>query len=201
MTFANLASTLKIALPSIPVERKGWVGMALEMFLGANAGSQALPDFTELGIEMKTLPLTAHGKVAESTFVTNIPLLSIHRETWDSSTCRKKLSQVLWVPIEGDRNTGFGARRIGPAFLWSPDADVDAMLAADWQELVNLISLGKLQEITATMGRYLQIRPKAANCLSLCDAYDATGLKSRVLPRGFYLRASFTNTILKDYLS
>ena len=56
--------------------------------------------------------------------------------------------------------------------------------------------MGKLSEIDATMGEYLQIRPKASNGQSLCYGFDEEGSKILTLPRGFYLRSRFTNTIV-----
>ena len=53
-----------------------------------------------------------------------------------------------------------------------------------------------LAEIDASMGEYLQVRPKAANGKSLCYGFDEVGNKILTLPRGFYLRSSFTMTVL-----
>ena len=135
------------------------------------------------------------GKPAESTFVTHIPLLNIHEQTWETSQCLAKLKRVLWLPIEGDKRINFAHRRVGRAVLWSPSPEDYAVLSADWQHLSSMVSLGHLEEITASMGDYLQIRPKAAHGQSLCYGFDAEGNKVLTLPRGFYLRASFTNTI------
>ena len=49
-----------------------------------------------------------------------------------------------------------------------------------------------------SVGEYLQIRPKAANGKVLCSCFDAEGNKVKTLPRGFYLRSTFTKTILKN---
>lgn len=192
LTFAHLAMQLGLALPSEPAQRKGWVGQALEIALGTNAGNLAQPDFVELGIELKTVPINHRNKPAESTFVTSIPLLTIHEQTWITSQCLAKLQRVLWVPIEGEQAIPFGERRIGQAVIWSPtEADL-AILASDWQELVFLMSTGRLAEVDARQGQYLQVRPKASNARALCHAYDEEGTKILTLPRGFYLRTSFT---------
>ena len=59
-----------------------------------------------------------------------------------------------------------------------------------------MISTGQLAEIDATRGEYLQVRPKAANGQSLCYGLDEAGNKVLTLPRGFYLRRRFTQTIV-----
>lgn len=196
MSFSQLASLAGLYIPNVPAKRKGWAGQAIELLLGANAGSQSVPDFWHLGIELKTLPIGSNGKPSESTFVTSIPLLSIHHQVWHHSQCYHKLKRVLWVPLEGDTDIPFEQRRIGKAFLWSPDKEEEHILARDWQELSGMAGMGRLEEIDASMGEYLQIRPKAANARSLCYGFNSEGNKILTLPRGFYLRSRFTETLL-----
>jgi len=200
LTLAQLANALGVHIPNNPLQRKGWAGMAVELALGATAGNKAAPDFIDLNVELKTLPIDSSGKPAESTFVTSIPLLTIHQETWQTSTCYAKLKQVLWIPIEADKSLPFNCRRIGQAILWSPSIQEEAILATDWLELTTMISTGMLHEISAHIGQYLQVRPKAASSKSLCYGYSATGDKILTLPRGFYLRSKFTNTIIRTIL-
>jgi DNA mismatch repair protein MutH len=182
-------------IPKQPSRRKGWAGQAIELALGTTAGTKALPDFNHLGIELKSIPFNEAGRPSESTFVTSIPLLSVHHQTWLESTCYHKLRRVLWMPIEGAKQIPFEQRRLGQAILWSPSVEEEAILARDWLDLTTMIGTGKLEEIDASMGDYLQVRPKAAHGRSLCYGYDSEGNKVLTLPRGFYLRSKFTETI------
>ncbi len=196
LSFTQLSISLDLPIPLNPVQRKGWVGMALELALGADANNKAAPDFQSLAVELKTLPLAKSGKPAESTFVTSIPLLTIHQQSWKTSQCYSKLQRVLWIPIEGDREIPFEQRRIGMGFLWSPNEHEEQILCSDWDYLTHQISSGNLECVDATVGVYLQVRPKAANGKSLCYGYDTEGSKVQTLPRGFYLRSKFTSQIL-----
>ncbi len=196
LTFARLAAKLNLAIPEIPEQRKGFIGMAIELALGASSGNKSQPDFNNLGIELKTLPLNHLGKPSESTFVTSIPLLTIHQQIWESSQCYAKLKRVLWIPIEDDDRVPYAHRRIGEGILWSPSLAEEKILAQDWEELTFLIRIGQLHKINASLGEYLQIRPKGANSKSLCYCYDEFGKKVKTMPRGFYLRSSFTTRIL-----
>ena len=196
LSFSQLASALELCIPNEPSQRKGWAGQAIELALGTTAGNKSSPDFCSLGIELKTLPMDHLGKPAESTFVTSIPLLTIHQQTWQTSQCFAKLKRVLWLPIEGDRGIEFAHRRIGRGILWSPTPDQESVLSRDWLDLTLMISTGQLAEIDATRGEYLQVRPKAANGQSLCYGLDEAGNKVLTLPRGFYLRRRFTQTIV-----
>ena len=176
---------------------KGWVGQLLEHALGATAGSLPEPDFKNLSIELKTLPLGKHGHPIESTFVASIDLRNIIHETWETSWVARKLKRVLWIPVEGDRTIPLLERRLGMGFLWSPSLPEENVLRQDWCELTEYIALGNFSEITARYGQYLQIRPKAADGRSLCWGWDDAGEKIQTLPRGFYLRACFTKRLLQ----
>ena len=74
----------------------------------------------------------------------------------------------------------------------------EAALRADWEEFMDLICLGRIDEISAHFGTYLQIRPKAASARSRRWAVGAAGTPVRTLPRGFYLRTRFTAAILES---
>jgi DNA mismatch repair protein MutH len=200
LSFIQLAASLQRSIPADKNHRKGWAGLAIELALGATAGTKAIPDFANLGIELKTLPLNQNMKPAESTFITRIPLLKICQQNWLSSQCYAKLKRVLWMPIEGDNRIPFEYRRIGRGFLWSPNQSESAILEEDWNELTLMISTGRLNEMDASQGQYLQVRPKAADSKSLCYGFDSDGSKFLTLPRGFYLRASFTELIVRRAL-
>ena len=92
-----------MAIPDNLKREKGWVGQLLEWHLGAESGSKPQPDFEHLGIELKTIPIGYSGKPLETTFVSVAPLTGVHGLTWEDSHVRHKLSRVLWIPIEGER--------------------------------------------------------------------------------------------------
>lgn len=153
----------------------------------------------ELGIELKTLPLAPDGRPKESTYVCTVPLDKTHDISWESSWLKNKLSHVLWVPIEADPAIPLATRTIGNAILWQPTQEQSRALRQDWEELMDMVCLGQLEQITSHHGRYLQIRPKAANAKALCPATDGEGNRIMTLPRGFYLRTSFTQQILNQH--
>lgn len=195
---AEIAFACKQVLPSDLKRHKGFVGVLIEHMLGANASNKSEPDFPHLGIELKTIPLNARGLPSESTFVHVISLGDISNQTWETSLTRKKLHRVLWVPLEADPTIALAERRIGNPLLWSFTQKQESYLKQDWEELAEMIALGKLTSISAKQGRYLQIRPKGANNKALTWGFDESGDKIKTLPRGFYLRAGFTAQILEE---
>lgn len=198
-TVDMLARQIGITVPADLKRHKGWLGQLIEQYLGASAASHAEPDFVELGIELKTLPLDAKGHPKESTYVCTVPLDNTSGTCWETSWLRQKLSKVLWVPIEADPNIPLGERTIGNAILWQADENQIRILRQDWEELMDMVCLGQLDKITAHHGQYLQIRPKAANAKALCPGSDELGNRSMTLPRGFYLRTVFTQQILETH--
>jgi DNA mismatch repair protein MutH len=102
---------------------------------------------------------------------------------------------VLWVPIEADPPS-IADRRVGRALLWRPDPDEEAALRADWEELCGLIGAGAIDVIDAHRGRHLQVRPKGSDGSVRRVAPGPDGESTLAMPRGFYLRASFTAALL-----
>lgn len=197
-SFAELAAAQGMQVPADLRRHKGWVGQLLEAALGANAGSQALQDFPELGVELKTIPLDARGRPLETTFVCTTPLIDVAGLNWEASNVRNKLQCVLWIPIDGRRDIALAERTVGTAFLWQPDSKQELQLKQDWQEHMDRIAMGEVEQITAHQGEVLQLRPKAANSRVLTDAIGPSGEIIQTLPRGFYLKTQFTRQIIRD---
>ncbi|HHF6589352.1 DNA mismatch repair endonuclease MutH [Haemophilus influenzae] len=200
LTFGELADELHIPVPIDLKRDKGWVGMLLERALGATAGSKAEQDFSHLGVELKTLPINAEGYPLETTFVSLAPLVQNSGVKWENSHVRHKLSCVLWMPIEGSRHIPLRERHIGAPIFWKPTAEQERQLKQDWEELMDLIVLGKLDQITARIGEVMQLRPKGANSRSVTKGIGKNGEIIDTLPLGFYLRKEFTAQILNAFL-
>ena len=194
----EIAARFDIELPARAGGHKGIVGELMERVLGADAGSAPRPDFRDLGIELKTIPIGPRGRPTESTHVCTTAVDALVGQRWESSTVRTKLARVLWVPIEGDTSIALPRRRVGMARLWSPDRDEESVLRTDWEEHMELIATGRHDEIDARMGTWLQVRPKGANRRARVVGDDSDGSPAVILPRGFYLRAAFTTRIVLE---
>jgi DNA mismatch repair protein MutH len=197
LTLGEVARRFELEAPISLHRAKGFVGQLVERALGARGSSRAGPDFAELGVELKTLPVDARGRPVESTFVCTISLRDVGDLDWFDSPVKKKLNRVLFVPVQGERQRPVPERRIGEPLLWSPNAEEEAELRFDWEELSGLIGQGKVEAVTGHLGRSLQVRPKGANSSERRLALDAEGVTFAALPRGFYLRAGFTERIIR----
>lgn len=188
----ELAVEHGVAISGAAARTKGKVGALLEAALGASGGSSRVHDFPELGVELKTIPLDARGRVRESTYVCTLPLEGIDDARWETSWVRAKLARVLWVPIDT------AARRVLAPVLWEPTREQEAVLHADFDDIVGTIAIGGIESVTARVGRWLQARPKAADGERRAVAWGREGEAIPTVPRGFYLRARFTAAVLAD---
>ena len=200
LTFAELAAELNLPIPRDLKRNNGWVGMLLEIALGASAGSKPEQDFAHLGIELKTIPINSQGYPLETTFVSLAPLIQNSGVDWQHSHVRQKLAKVLWIPVQGERALPLAERRIGQPILWQPNAEQEYRLQKDWEELMDYIVLGKIAQINAKIGEILQLRPKGANNRAQTKGIGKHGEIIDTLPLGFYLRKEFTAQILQNFL-
>lgn len=197
-TLKEVAHQHQACVPASLLNAKGWIGQLLEKALGAYALNLDQPDFPHLGIELKTLPITPQGQPCESTYIcaTSIPHLD---KGWEHSRVWRKMKRMLWIPIESHRQIPLAQRRIGSPILWSPPAALIAILRQDWEELSELITLGRFDELSAHKGKYLQIRPKAANAKTFIRVLNQYGQMISIVPKGFYVRALLTQQIIEQH--
>ncbi|HEY3985310.1 DNA mismatch repair endonuclease MutH [Cedecea sp.] len=200
-TLGELAAYAGLKAPADLKRDKGWIGILLEQWLGASAGSKPEQDFAALGIELKTIPVDNLGRPLETTFVCVAPLTGNSGVVWETSHVRHKLKRVLWIPVEGERQIPLAERHVGSPLLWSPSKEEEQQLRLDWEELMDLIVLGQVERITARHGEVLQLRPKAANSRALTEAIGADGSPILTLPRGFYLKKNFTAALLARHFT
>ncbi|MFT4926432.1 MAG: DNA mismatch repair protein MutH [Phenylobacterium sp.] len=196
LTLSELAERHQLVMPENLKREKGWSGQLIEYVLGADAGSKPVPDFTQLHIELKTLPISSTGTPLETTFVCVAPLTGITGQNWQNSHLRNKIRKVLWVPILAERKIALADRVVGTPFIWQLEGQQEQDLKQDWEELMDLIVLGDVNSITAKTGEYLQLRPKAAHAGVRTHAFDQQGKPTMSPPKGFYLKKNFTKRIL-----
>ena len=197
-TIGAIAADLGVAIDDRGVRTKGKGGEILERALGATGGSSKVHDFPGLGVELKSIPVDERGRPHESTYVCTLPMEDAERAEWETSWVRAKLARVMWVPLVAPHDAPHAARRVGRALLWSPTDEQDRALRADFEDALGAIALGHVEALTARTGRILQVRPKAKDGAARTIAWGRDGERIPTVPRGFYLRASFTAAILVD---
>jgi DNA mismatch repair protein MutH len=196
-TLATIAQRLNLNIPANLLHAKGWVGQLLESFLGTSASSKAMPDFPELGLELKTIPVDKNLKPLETTYVCTVQT-NQYATQWRESWVYNKLKHVLWIPIISSPDLAIPERIIGTPIFWHMDAATEEILRTDWEELMEMLQLGFAKNLSAKYGTYLHIRPKAASSSVLQDYVDEVGNNTKIVPKGFYLRTAFTAMVLQQ---
>ena len=177
-----------------PASGKGAAGELIERALGIEPSSRPEPDLPALGIEVKTLPVRG-GRLVESTWVCSASPAALTAETWATSRARAKLARVLFVPIDASARE-LADRRVGTAFLWTPDDEEEALLRADWEDLADLVAHGLSSAVSARRGRVLQLRPKARDASVTRSFRTPDGERYLGRPQGFYLRRAFVQRVV-----
>jgi DNA mismatch repair protein MutH len=195
-TVASIADELCVSTEGEAVRTKGRPGEIIERALGANGGPTKIVDFPDLGVELKTVPVDEQGRPIETTYVCKISLTDADTQEWETSWVRAKLARVLFVPLIAPEGKPWPERIVGAPVMWSPSTEEEAVLRADFDDAMGLIGVGRIEELTAHLGQWLQVRPKARDGSKIGLAYGSENEAIAAVPRGFYLRTSFTGAIL-----
>lgn len=174
---------------------KGHAGQIIETLLGADGSNAKGPDLPDLGVEIKTLPINLDVKVMENTFVCCISLPFTETQ-FESSDFYLKAKRILFVPIIVKKKGSLSDKVLAEPFLWELNGKDLSIIKQDWIELSSYLRLGSWSSINSTLGEILHIRPKAANSREL-SMFQALGGHHRILPIGFYLRKSFTQSLVE----
>lgn len=196
----ELALLANLRLPYQSTAGKGFTGQLIEIFLGAQASNLPLPDFINLNIELKTIPVGTDLMPQESTFLC---VADLNREgfvSFERSALYKKIETILFVVVLAPKGSDIAKRRILGYFFFTPSGKTLELMREDYNELMGLVNEGRAQEINASMGNIIHMRPKAANAQELTAVRDQEGNMIQTRPRGYYLRRSFTKELMEQFI-
>lgn len=180
---------------------KGWIGKLIEFWLGGACSSMSGPDFPNLGIELKTIPIK-NGNSSEPTFICNESLVKGLDMTWKNSYIYNKIRRILWMPILYNRkNILLSKLTVGNYLLWSPNKEENHLLKSDWEELMDLVFLQNTTHSIPYYGEILQLIPnKSGTKKLLTSASRNYSNPSFNISKRFYFRKRFTSKIFKNHI-
>lgn len=200
-SIGELALLSGVSLPYNNLASKGFAGLLIELFLGANAHNLTLPDFISLNVELKTLPLKVNLMPEESTFLCSADLRPENFLPFEQSPLYHKMSNMLFVLLLAPRGFPMAERRILGYFFFTPNQEQWQTIKEDYQDFAELICSGQSNLINGSMGSIIQMRPKTANGEHIIQARDSDGHAYYTRPRGFYLRSTFTSQLCRQFLA
>lgn len=193
-----LAESANVPMPIDTLHGKGFAGELIEKCLGASAANQSIPDFPELGVELKTIPVDDSLSPLESTFLCYAPLNDIRHYAFESSPLYSKITRVLFVLVRASRDLDFNDRIVLGYFFYTPSMEELNILRNDFNELYEMVKTGNVEKITARIGQIIQMRPKGANGKVLTECIGPNGEIIRTRPRGFYMRRAYTKKLIQQ---
>lgn len=175
---------------------KGWTGRLLEQWLGVTNLNESTPDLPEIGLEIKTLPVSHKGRVLEHTFLATIPF-PFREGSFRRSRLYNKIQKILWIPIVRKEKRMSFQDQIGAAFIQDleKDSEVLSKLTEDWDLLAGLLREESYRLISSEVGDILHIRPKAQNA-----AQKIWVGEQKINPMGFYFRKNYTQELIDKNL-
>lgn len=181
--------------------KKGASGLIVENLLGIRNNNNSDADIPEIGCEVKILPLQKNKnneiKAKEPTQIQMINYFEVASETWDNAKVRKKISLTFWVVYlakENSKTLHQDDYKIVDYYVDYPNEDKISVFKQDWELIQNYIKNGLSEELSCSMGEYLEPKTKGANNQDKTNAPDGKGGVLRARRRAFYYKKKYTNT-------
>lgn len=180
---------------------KGEIGNIIQEYgFGIKANSLAEPDFIGESIELKIIPLTkgsnGYLRVKERTKVGLISYENLVIEKWESSHAKKKLSKILFIPVEHNYNDARNSK-ILDAFLYQVENEEEYLtIKDDWERTKQLVIDGKAHSLSESQNKILA--PSRAGSGGQNDWVIQPFSSEKALRRAFSLKPSYTNIVVKS---
>ena len=183
---------------------KGAIGNIIERegFYIAN-NSDARPDFHELNIELKVLPLKAIAKGGhtskERTKICSINYTKIINEKWMVSHAKQKLQKILFIFYYYDQNQPINSKILDYT-LFQLENSNEPLIREDWERTRSLIEEGKAHLLSESQNIILAASRSGAGKLpeNQWPEQPNKRFSDRARQRAFSLKPSFTKTLWQE---
>ncbi len=96
---------------------KGWLGRLLEFYINSNISGNLFCDIPLLNLEIKTFSSNIFGFPNNDIFLMSLKLSNFFKLINIENIFFKKIKNILWIPIIGNKNTFFLYKIIGNFFI------------------------------------------------------------------------------------
>ncbi|MTV25282.1 hypothetical protein FTX61_07650 [Nitriliruptoraceae bacterium ZYF776] len=130
---------------------RGTVGHHLERYFGLPISSDAGPDFTAAGVELKSVPMVPQGNTyvaKERTFVTAIDYGSIIDRPFDGSTLDRKTRTTLYIFYAWERDVAVADLRVLRVLLHDRDELDERTLREAYRHVQLAVRSGRAHELS-----------------------------------------------------
>lgn len=183
---------------------KGAIGNIIEREgFGIANNNDARPDFEELGIELKVLPLKKNAKgdysVKERTKVCSINYKELIKENWAGSHARYKLDKILFVFYHYDKEDNYNSEILDYLLFHLENSD-EPLIKSDWERTKGLVEEGKAHLLSESQNVVLAASRSGAGKLEERYWPDQPNqsLSQKARQRSFSLKPSFTKVLWSE---
>lgn len=180
--------------------KKGASGLIIENLLGLKNNSSPKADLEELRVEIKVLPIQLHNlKVKEPTQIKMINFLEVAKETWETAKIRDKIETIFWIvygvprDLRTKKNLSQNNYVLVDWFIDVPNESSQKIFKKDWELIHDYIVDGKGDQLSCSMGEFIEPKTKGKNNLDTTLAPDGDGGSIKVRRRAFYFKKRYTN--------
>jgi DNA mismatch repair protein MutH len=180
---------------------KGTIGNVIEFEgFGVKINNDARPDFPELGIELKVLPLKVRSKgefnIKERTKICSINYSELVLEEWLSSHAKNKLNKILFIFYYHD-SADLLASKVIDFYLFHLELSEEPIIRADWNRTKKKVADGLAHELSESENLILAASRSGQGGLSYekWPMQPNKKYQDRAQQRAFSLKPSFTKTI------
>lgn len=183
------------------IMKKGASGLIIENLLGLKNNNTADADISEIGCEVKILPIQINKngeiKVKEPTQIQMINYFEVATENWDTAKIRRKVNLTFWIVYlakHSSKKLEQDDYVIVDYFLDHPDENKLIIFKNDWESIQNYILKGWSDKLSCSMGTYIEPKTKGKNNMDKTDAPDGKGGVLKARRRAFYYKKNYTNS-------
>lgn len=183
------------------IMKKGASGLIIENLLGLKNNNTADADISEIGCEVKILPIQINKngeiKVKEPTQIQMINYFEVAAENWDTAKIRRKVNLTFWIVYlakHSSKKLEQDDYVIVDYFLDHPDENKLIIFKNDWESIQNYILKGWSDKLSCSMGTYIEPKTKGKNNMDKTDAPDGKGGVLKARRRAFYYKKNYTNS-------
>jgi DNA mismatch repair endonuclease MutH len=180
---------------------KGAIGNIIEREgFGIANNNESRPDFPELGVELKVLPLKRDTKnrltVKERTKICSINYMNLINEKWVSSHAKNKLNKILFIFYEYNQKNPRHSKVID-YYLFNLDESDEPLLKSDWERTKREVELGRAHSLSESQNVVLAASRSGAGKLpeSKWPEQPNQRIQKNARQRAFSLKPSFTKTL------
>jgi DNA mismatch repair endonuclease MutH len=125
--------------------------------------------------------------------------MEVAKETWETAKIREKIETIFWVLYGVPKNSRTKKNYSQDSYIlldWFidvPNNEKQEIFKKDWETIQSYIVRGDGDNLSCSMGTYIEPKTKGKNNKDLTNAPSGKGGIIKVRRRAFYFKKNYTN--------